>query len=232
MKTILSRTSDWQNHSRWWIVGYALLFWVITRLLTAGLMGICIYAYSQNGVNPSELTKFGGDPSVTVASNGLWTAILIVAVAAPVIEEIVFRLGLSFVRWQVAAWLGSIPLFMCWMYWKSCPMIWWIIGSAAAIIIGCLAWRLLSDEFLQRLKKRCLVSAMWITSIAFGLIHLMAFSTLSLQLLPYALVVISAPFFTGCACAYLRVNLGFGWGVAMHVFNNIPGIAMILLSAL
>lgn len=68
-------------------------------MLTAGLMGICMSAYSQIGVNPAELTKFGGDPSVTVASNGLWAAILLVVVAAPAIEEIVFRLGLSFVRW-------------------------------------------------------------------------------------------------------------------------------------
>lgn len=35
MKFILSRTEDFHIHSKKWIVGYGLLFWLISRIIAA-----------------------------------------------------------------------------------------------------------------------------------------------------------------------------------------------------
>lgn len=35
-------------------------------------------------------------------------------------------------------------------------------------------------------------------------------------------------FFAGCAITYYRINLGFWWGVGLHVFNNLPGIIILI----
>ena len=68
----------------------------------------------------------------------------------------------------------------------------------------------------------------WLTAIGFGLIHLIAFSSYSWTLLPYMLCLVSVPFFAGCAITYYRLNLGFWWGVGLHIFNNLPAAVVLL----
>lgn len=94
----------------------------------------------------------------------------------------------------------------------------------AAVFI--IIYRLTSESYWQNLKQRSYRQAIWVSAIAFGLIHLIAFSDYSLVLLPYMLSVVSVPFFAGCAITYWRINLGFWWGVGLHVFNNIPALLL------
>lgn len=58
----------------------------------------------------------------------------------------------------------------------------------------------------------------------------MAFTTWSIEMVPYMLCIIAVPFFGGCAITYYRINLGFWWGVGLHIFNNLPAIAMLVLN--
>lgn len=230
MKFILSRVEDYKYHSKKWMVGYAMLFWLISRIVMILLMAACMSIYDRYGINPKELTSFGGDPTVTLSSRGLIKAILMTALIAPVFEELLFRFGLSFRRVSVSLSLACIALFYVVSHNKTAGMTVWIISIIIAIVIFCCVYFPTTDSFWQGLKKRWLIPMVWISTIAFGLVHLCAFSHLDLVLLPYAFVMILAPFFAGCSCAYLRVNVGFVWGIAMHIFNNIPGI-MIMLCA-
>ena len=70
------------------------------------------------GVNPMDLTKFGGDPTNYVG-HATWKALLKLMVIAPLAEEIMFRLGLSFKRRTVALWLGLLPI-VCAYYMHKC----------------------------------------------------------------------------------------------------------------
>lgn len=228
MKFILSRNEDYLSHSKKWIVGYALLFWLITRIAVMIIMAVCMIINEHYGINPHELTSFGGDPTVTKASGSLVRALLMTALIAPLFEEILFRYGLSFKRISVATSLAFIPLFPAFSHNKTAGAYMWLICIGLAIIVFCCVYFCTSDKFWQEKKQQWQIPAIWLTSIAFGLVHLVAFSTLSPMLIPYALCVILAPFFAGCACAYLRVNIGFSWGLAMHIFNNIPGIIIML----
>lgn len=228
MKFILSRNEDYLRHSKKWMVGYALIFWLISRIAVMILMVMCMTIYNHYGINPQELTAFGGDPSVAKASGSLIRALLTTALIAPLFEEVLFRFGLSFRRISVAVSLAFIPLFPAFSHNKTAGLSMWLICIGLAFIVFCCAYFSTAENFWQNKKKQWQIPAIWISSLAFGLIHLCAFSTLDLMLLPYALSLIMAPFFAGCACAYLRVNMGFIWGLAMHIFNNIPGIIIIL----
>ena len=232
MTTIFSRINDFETHSKKWIVGYSLLFWVSTRLLAILMVVACTVIYEHLGYTTDMLPSFGGIPKGAHTIGKLIYSLATVAVIAPLIEEIVFRLGLSFKKWQVGVALAFIPIFIGWSNIKSITWISGIIYIAAMAIIYLAVMKFTTQEFWSRLKDNRMVAAMWITSIAFGLVHLNAFSFLSWKMLPYCICMILSPFFMGCACAYLRVNLGFWWGIGMHVFNNVPGLITIVLMSI
>lgn len=227
MKFILSRTDDRSSRPKKWIVGYALLFWLITRIIAAGAIIGCTAVYNSFGLNPETLTQFGGSPAQAGKMGSLADVALMVMIIAPVLEEGVFRLGLSFRKWQVALSLALIPMMVIWMRHTSFGAVQYAacIGSSALIFCGIYFGT--RQATWSRLKAKYLVAASWVTALAFGFCHLLAFSTLTWELLPYCLCVISMPFFAGCACTYLRVNLGYWWGVGLHIFNNIPALLMV-----
>lgn len=231
MKFILSRTNDSENHSKKWIVGYGLSFWLISRIFAGILLICCVAIYKSQGMDPETLTKFAGSPTSgkALGSSAFIFLLLSISIVAPLMEECIFRLGLSFKKWQLAIAAAAIPAYLLWQFCRHLSILGIIVYIVAIIAAFCVVYYLTSDTFWQRLKQTNYKSAIWGTAIAFGLIHLIAFSHYSLELIPYMLCVISVPFFTGCAITYYRVNLGFWWGVALHIFNNIPGILSMLL---
>lgn len=62
MTFILSRTDDYINHSKKWMVSYGFLFWLISRIVAMILVVGCTAIYQAYGINLEELTKFTGDP--------------------------------------------------------------------------------------------------------------------------------------------------------------------------
>lgn len=228
MKFILNRTDDYLTHSRKWILGYGMLFWITTRLIAAAILIGCVAIYKSNGLDPESMTQFGGSPGRAVGMGRMWFVVSTIAFMAPLLEECIFRLGLSFKRWQIALGIAAIPLYMLW---QLIPH--FVVGKAViyllcAVGVFCLIRFGSSEKFWQEKKAYELRPTVWASAIAFGLIHLIAFTHYSPVLIPYMLCVILIPFFAGCAATYYRVNLGFWWGVGIHIFNNLPGLAIIL----
>ena len=229
MKFILSRTNDYEIHSKKWIVGYGLLFWLITRLIAMLLIIGCVAVYESFGINPESLTKFAGNPETAKNIFGSVSyTLLTIAIVAPLLEECIFRLGLSFKKWQVALAVASIPAYLLWQHMNRLTVVYTSVLIIAIIVAFTVIYYLTSDSFWSSQKRNYYKYYVWITAIAFGLIHLIAFSSHSITLLPYMLCVISVPFFAGCAITYYRINLGFWWGVELHIFNNLPAIFVML----
>ena len=224
IKYILSRTNDYEIHSKKWILGYGLLFWLISRILAMLIIIGCVAIYNVCGINPETLTKFAGNPEIAKDLGSPAYILLTVCIVAPLLEECIFRLGLSFKRWQIALAAASIPAYILWQHFNSLTVISILIYVASIIAVFFLVYILTSDSYLEKLKKSCYVPIIWVSAIAFGLLHLVAFSNYCLLLMPYMLCIILVPFFAGCAITYYRVNLGFWWGVGLHIFNNIPAI--------
>lgn len=229
MKFILSRTEDYRSHTKKWIVGYGLLFWLATRILVVAVMYGCVAIYNHFGIQPEQTARFGGDPTTLKTLFSPLFGILLVGVFAPVLEEGIFRLGLSFKRWQIALGAACIPAYILVQGISKVSAVKGIFLGAAIAAAFSLIYFLTSDKFWATAKKRYYHGAIWVSSIAFGLLHLIAFSSWSWSLIPYMLCVIAVPFFAGCAIAYYRINLGFWWGVALHLFNNLPGLVLLLI---
>ena len=227
MRFILSRTDDYRIHSKKWIVGYGLLFWLISRIIAMLLVIGCVAVYNTFGMNPETHTTFAGNPETARTLGSMTYVLLTVSIVAPVLEECIFRLGLSFKRWQVAIAVASIPTYILWQHISSLTIVSALLYIASIIAVFSLVYGLTSDSLWDELKKTYYKSTIWFSAIAFGLIHLIAFSKYSLSLVPYMLCVVSVPFFGGCAITYYRINLGFWWGVGMHIFNNLPAIILL-----
>lgn len=228
MKFILSRTEDFHIHSKKWIVGYGLLFWLISRIIAMLLVIGCVAVYNKFGINPETLTTFAGNPETARGLGSMTYVLLTTSIVAPILEECIFRLGLSFKRWQIALAVASIPAYIFWQHSSSLTTVSTLIYIASIIAAFSLVYGFTSDSYWDELKKTYYKSTIWVSSIAFGLIHMIAFSNYSLSLIPYMLCVISVPFFGGCAMTYYRINLGFWWGVGMHIFNNLPAIIILI----
>ena len=228
MKFILSRTSDYRIHSKKWIVGYGLLFWLVSRLFAMFLIMACVSIYHGFGISPENLTKFIGSPETAKTLGSATYTLLTVSLVAPLLEECIFRLGLSFKKWQIALSAASIPLYVLWQHLKNLTVVSAIIYVALIVTAFVIIYYFTKDSFWTNLKRKYYHASIWFTAIAFGLIHFIAFTNYSFILIPYMLCVISVPFFAGCAMTYYRTNLGFWWGVGLHIFNNLPAIFLML----
>ena len=185
--------------------------------------------YTSMGINPMDLTKFGGDPT-NYMGHASWKTLLKLMIVAPLAEEIMFRLGLSFKRRTVALWLGLLPVVCAYCIHKC--YVWYILLGLAAIgvLIYWLICRFTTDEQWKEWRQEYIIPAMWISAIGFGLLHFRAFSVLNWQVLPFALSTILIPMAGGCAITYARVNLNFWWGVLLHSIINIPSVLLIASS--
>lgn len=229
MKFILSRTNDYEIHSKKWIVGYGLLFWIVSRIAVALLIMGCGAVYDAIGLNPENLTRFAGAPQVARNLGSAAYTLLTVSIIAPLLEECIFRLGLAFEKRQVVIAVASIPAYLFWQLFNqltfASTLVFIFAIAGAFTLINCFT----KDSFWAEQKLRHFDVYIWISAIAFGFIHLIAFSSYSPALLPYMMCVISVPFFAGCAITYYRINLGFWWGVGLHIFNNLPAVIYMIV---
>lgn len=227
LKFILNRTDDQATMPKKRIFLLAVAWFIAMIVISSVIIIACQNIYMAMGIDPSQLTKFGGDIN-THLDKPLGQTILLLLVIAPVVEEIIFRLGLSFRRQTVALWLALLPIAIA-AYLFKCYN--WMALTALALVGIALYWlitRFTTDEQWVAWKSRYLRLAMWISAIAFALIHLKAFTVITWALLPYCLVFILRPGLVGCVFTYARVNLGFWWGVLFHALNNTPGVLMLL----
>lgn len=228
-KFILNRPDDSLSLPRKQIVRTALK-WLLLLIGGAVILRIaCVAAYMSMGLNPMELTKFGGDPTIHMAG-ATWKTLFKLIIIAPLAEEAMFRFGLSFKKATVAIWIGLLPLISA-AYLYDCKVWYILLGLViAGAFLFFLVYHFTTDEQWQEWRGKFIVPAMWISAIGFGLLHFKAFSVLNMQVLPFAICTILIPMAGGCAITYARVNLGFWWGVLVHCIINIPSVVLIAFS--
>ncbi len=92
MKFILSRTEDFHIHSKKWIVGYGLLFWLISRIIAMLLVIGCVAVYNKFGINPETLTSFAGNPETARGLGSMTYVLLTTSIVAPFLKNVSFAL--------------------------------------------------------------------------------------------------------------------------------------------
>lgn len=228
MKFILSRTNDYKLHSKKWIAGYGLLFSLAGSIFSMLLIIGCIVVYKSFDIYPETITKFAGTPGTANKFCLTLYSLLTVCIVAPLLQECIFRLGLSFRKWQVALAVAAIPLYLLWQRLDHLTLGVAFKYALCAIAAFVAVYYGTRDAFWKELKQKHYKAAIWISAIVFGLTYLADFSSFSCILIPYMLCVISVPFFGGCAITYYRINLGFWYGVVLHIFNNLPAIIILM----
>ena len=219
-KFILNRPDDRDTQSKGRIIANMLIWLIILNAGYVVLYVICMLIYGANGVIPTKLTDYYADPFFW-KEEPFWQTILWFLIVAPLCEESMFRLGLSFKRRTVGLWAGLLPVVVAW-YVFFCRL--WYILLLLAIAGGLIFWlicRYTTDEQWKNWRKKYIIPAMWVSLIGFGLFHLNAFSVLNWLVFPYALVTILQPMADGCIFTYARVNLGFWWSFLLHFTKNI-----------
>ena len=228
-KFILNRPDDSKICSRVKIIGIALKWYVLMMIGAMIILMICVSIYMLNGVNPNELTRFARNPS-QYTDIPTWEILVEILVVNPFLDEFIFRLGLSFERKTVAIWAGLLPVVCAFSIFQI--EIWCILQSLAVVGLA-VSWLVIlitTDEQWTTWRKRYIIPAMWITAIAFGLFHFRVFTVLTWQVFPFALATILVPLASGCALTYVRINLGFWWGVLFNSITNIPACLTIIFA--
>lgn len=225
---ILNRINDratMPEHKILW-VGF-VWFVAMFMISSAIIVGVSV-VYKSIGIIPEELTQFGGDVS-TQKDKPLPQTLLLLLIIAPIVEEIIFRLGLSFKRQTVALWVGLLPVAIAayiFKFYYNWPLLAGLV--ALGVLLYWFVMRFTTDEHWAGWRSCYLRLAMWVSAIAFALIHLKAFSAITWALLPYCLAICLRPGLVGCVITYVRVNMGFWWGVLFHIVNNIPAVLVLI----
>ena len=222
-KFILNRTEDYLYHSKLWIIGYASLFYLCSIIIFSMLLTFCVFIYNCIGLDPETMTNFGGDPTYLKKSNDNLHFLLSVLVTAPLCEELIFRLGLSSKRKIFFRWVGLLPAIIVWYFiQKDFLLIFLLLGFGVLTAIS--LYRFTSSDMWEIFISKYFVRLIWINALLFGLLHLTAFTELSIELFPYALCLSVWPFLGGCVITYIRVNIGFFACVVAHIIFNLPGV--------
>mgnify|MGYP001800079354 FL=1 len=162
------------------------------------------------------------------------TAIALVVIAAPLLEELAFR---SWLRGHpaiiagvamVVVGLGAIPAIGMTLFEGLAGQIMAIVGLGLALIGAPLAaWRLLNRETPDLFQRR-FPFWFWLSTLAFALIHLGNYSDLSWSTLAILLPLILPQFALGTMLGYLRVHYGLAQAIALHAAHNaiLFGLAM------
>lgn len=224
-KSVFARLDDSKTKSRRQILLFAVVFFVVTRLIMMIAIAFAARLYFLYGMDAMSALRFGGGIeglAYEAMEKGVWPTLLMVLVGAPLLEECAFRLGLSFRKRDVAAGLGALTLFLFSRITGS-----WLWASIPAVAVAATVWFATSEEFWNGLRSAWLKPAAAASAVLFGLAHLFAMHGLTLVLLPYALLICMMLFFAGATFVYLRVNLGFWWGLGAHIANNLPAIIVL-----
>lgn len=106
MRYILSRTDDYIYHSKKWILGYAFLFWLVTRILSAGILIACTPIYRANEINTETFTSFGGNPFKVANMGSVPYMLMVMLVITPLLEEVFFQIRTFFQKIPSSLRLG------------------------------------------------------------------------------------------------------------------------------
>ncbi len=161
------------------------------------------------------------------ATNSNWYDFLYILIAAPILEEIMFRLPLKFNRINVFVALLTFYFFFYLRYADLYASFW---GSQLIITIFFIAicWIVVfyvcKNSFYKTISTRYFGFLFYILAITFGLLHITNF----IEFVPKNLLFFS-PIFTlhqvimGLFLGYIRVKKGLIWSIALHVCYNTPG---------
>lgn len=227
----LFSTYDKANHSTTYIIVKAILLFIVLSICVRIFMGIC---YS---LLPSDMTCDVSTPAEERTINGIKSFSIrawgVVVVIGPMMEELAYRLWLSMKKIHVAIssafFLYYILGFVLAGYVQS-RMTTAVISAIFALSVALSVYHLVSEDSLQNIKNNNTVYPFVVLSgcIIFALAHLTNYLICPSVLL-WALVSCLPQLVGGISISYLRINVGFLFGLLFHCVINLLPCCMTIL---
>ena len=144
--------------------------------------------------------------------------IIIVAVYVPIVEELAFRIGLKFSKWNFTiasiAMVLSTSRVIFQIEWTYCIIICIVFGIILYLILKDRAVNFLSEFWLNNRRK-----IFYILLFLFGIGHLGNYEITS-ELLIFSLIIILPHLSAGFIYSYARLNSGIILAICIHSLNN------------
>lgn len=220
------------------------LFWLV---LISGAQFLSILT---GFIGSAALSAFGfqGQNSVQTAIVNLpsWLFFVLVAVQAPITEEIAFRLFLkpSFWRW-IVAFFGitfyiqqTLPSDLVFLNYGLSPNFDYLVSAilnSLGLALGLGLIFKIRPKILTKSEiyfKKYFAVFCYVSALSFGAIHIQNYSDLD-WLWWLAPLLVLPQIIIGFVITYLRVRMGFRWGILAHsLYNSVAAIPILILSLL
>ncbi|MDN5285316.1 MAG: family intrarane metalloprotease [Mucilaginibacter sp.] len=152
--------------------------------------------------------------------------LLISALIGPIVEEVLFRLWLTFKKTKIAISLIAICLVLIIKF--NSPYLYtvkinkefcyYLIG---ALISGFTLFGLFNLSFFKNLSNKYFKVIYWASCIGFGLTHLVNFAPLKLSLIWAYPFFVLPQILLGFVLGFIRIKNGFFWALLIHCLINL-----------
>jgi membrane protease YdiL (CAAX protease family) len=225
-KDIISSSDPFKNKLSNTFNAFAFYFIIalILLVLTNGLNEVIKHFY---GINLSTIRN----NNIKKAVNN--NSFLIIAFAGPILEEILFRLWLSFKRIDLAISSFFISLIAITKYnhgslYTDGINDQLLYHTIFAILVGSMLFALLNIiPVKESLSHKNFYIVYWISCTAFALSHLLNFIPLKSNLIFVYPLLVLPQFILGYILGYVRLRNGFFWALLMHCAINLPAALLL-----
>lgn len=160
-----------------------------------------------------------------------WGYYVAIVMIVPLIEELIFRGILHYSRW-IIAFAFSFVLMTLTKYTGAFDRIGWHIGfTYLACFLSIPIIYLITkpfDAFFEAIWAKNFKYIFHLVAVGFGLAHLTNYSGISNYL--FALPLVTSQIISGYVLGFVRMKLGFGYGVALHsAWNFIASFGMLVV---
>lgn len=150
---------------------------------------------------------------------GVFQAMLLVVFFAPLIEELSFRLGLSFKRRDMFISSVAFAYMMGTLFFMNGYFDKIHITVPLAFITGAIIYRV-SQYFIENKRKEFKQPTIWISVFLFGFLHVANYDFTSVSLIPMYFIMCLPQVLMGLVLVYFRLNLGFMYAFGFHSLLN------------
>jgi len=144
--------------------------------------------------------------------------IIIVAIYAPIVEELTFRIGLKFSKWNFI--IASIGLLLLTL--RVILQLEWIYCLILSLVFGIIMTQILKDKivvFLSQFWNNNRRKIFYTLLFLFGISHLGNYE-ITTELLSFSLIILLPHLSAGFIYSYARLNSGIILAICLHSFNN------------
>lgn len=207
------------------IIIKGVVFYVKSLFVLIGIVLSLIVILNLFNVDTTSLKYPLDSEKSELREKGILYMLFLVVFFGPLIEELSFRLGLSFQRKHVAISVAAMAYMLSSVlsgsgHFQDVPY-----KLVLAIVIGLLLYGIGQKTF-DNIQQKHGKTILWIMILSFGFIHVLNYEIETLALLPMYFVMCLPQVLMGIVFTYFRLNLGFIYCLGFHCLLN--GVSFIL----